>query len=335
MTGQTVVLGWDGLDYELVDEFGLHEEFGPHTTEIETFDNPYHEKPHTFELWPSIITGVRPEEHGVWSQTEEGVSWDNPVIDWASEVAQGIVPKSVRTEIGKILRDRGAEITQHGVDYYEDIGTLFDGRKSKPVSIPNYVTERDEEMGLKVERGELWQKAIKKASVGGDVSGYRMMTDLHKMDELVMSHMMEKIGITLSAMQWDYDIVFVWLPYIDSVGHLTPTVEEGGWQRRHYHNAARATALVRDHLTEGDDLFCLADHGLQDGEHSHSTFFGGTDEAVVEEVDSVLDVRAGLDSVTPRSSGDLSLREAHTFEGTSVTSGMDTVAENLEDLGYI
>jgi len=56
MSGAIIVLGWDGLNLELAERFGVAESFGAHTATIETYVNPATDEPHTKELWPSMIT---------------------------------------------------------------------------------------------------------------------------------------------------------------------------------------------------------------------------------------------------------------------------------------
>jgi len=101
--------------------------------------------------------------------------------------------------------------------------------------------------------------------------------------------------------------------------------------------AATLTEEVRAELGPADTLVCLSDHGLQDGDHTHTAFVGATDERAVEGVESVLDVREGLDRVTPsrRHVEDVPVREAFQFEGRTRSRAADEVRGQLEDLGYL
>lgn len=339
--GMTVVLGWDGLDYELATEFGLAEAFGPHHDRIETFDNPILGTPHTAELWPSIITGEPPEEHGIWAAKEEsGVEWSNPVIDFASNVAQGVIPDDVREQIGLLIRDAGATITQKSPDYYRERGvrTVFDGRASRAIAVPNYYVDVNERLGLVVDRGADLADFLTIEQEDGKTV-HRPSVPLAEYEERLVGEASKKLGLVRAAIEREYDLVFVWLGYLDSVGHISPVVgEEGrGWQRRAYEQAAEYTDAIRDVLADEDTLICVSDHGLRDGEHTHDPFIGSTDEAVVDRVDSVLSFADGIDDVTRKSGskGSHGIRDEFARESGTKAESADEVRNRLEDLGYM
>ncbi|MDY7080887.1 MAG: nucleotide pyrophosphatase, partial [Halobacteria archaeon] len=100
----TVVLGWDGLDYELCSEFGFCDSFAPHHREIRSIENPILGKPHTYEVWPSIITGVKPDKHGVHLLTEGGgARMSNPAMRAISNLVHSAVSKRTRVRLGLAL----------------------------------------------------------------------------------------------------------------------------------------------------------------------------------------------------------------------------------------
>lgn len=335
----TVVLGWDALDHELAGQFGLREAFGPHSRAIDTFENPILGEPHTMELWPSIVTGRRPEHHGVWAkESEDRKEWDHPLVDRASELSRGVVPKRLRTRIGRLLTRAGAEGTSQVTRaYYEDGGvdTVFDGRRSRAISVPNYQTPLDDRHGFDIDRAGVFERIPD----GGDGDGarYELQDPPHVVDELLGRIAAARIGVVNECLQYDYDLVFVWLGYLDTVGHLAPVVDEGGWQRRCYVNAARMTEAVRSTMIEGDQLVCVSDHGLQGGKHTDSPYLGASDERVLEGVESVLDVRDGVERVTPRTDdgGPPTVREPFRRDGTVESESAEEVRSRLEDLGYI
>jgi len=67
---QVVILGWDALDAEVVEQYALAEQFG-RPSKIETYVNPTIDAPHTRELWPSMISGQHPDEHGIYAVSDE------------------------------------------------------------------------------------------------------------------------------------------------------------------------------------------------------------------------------------------------------------------------
>ena len=340
--GTTVVLGWDALDWTLLEEFDLREAFGEHATRIETFDNPVLGKPHTYEVWPSIVTGVRPERHGVYAATEDAsLNWEDGRIDALSTLAAGVVPQSIRTEIGRRLRNRGARREFRSLDYYREAGvsTVFDDRRALPVAVPNCRTESDDSLGVVFDRG---------AQLGeftyierGDAGGTRHVprVPLSRLEQRLEGECVKKLGVVRAAVQRSYDLVFVWLGFLDSVGHLSPLVEEPGFQHRHYREAARLTRGVADLLRPDDTLVCVSDHGLRGGDHTHDAVLAASNPGV-EAVESVLDVRRYLDSVTPRRDdpadpSEPPVREAYVGRPTDDHQDAAEVRSRLEGLGYL
>lgn len=313
----TVVLGWDALDYDLLERFGLTEAFGGHVREIDTIVNSALGEPHTNELWPTLITGLPPEEHGIRASTEDGtVEWDNPLIALAASVANGIVPEQLRTTLGRMLRDRGAGLDYKTPTYYREHGieTVFDGRRGVGLAIPNYVTPHTVDLGLTVDRAPLFQDWVNKRSANGGESWHASRDEGALWDYLI-SDTFQTLGATTAAAERDVDLVWSWLPLLDTVGHLAPAMADGS-QRRAYRVAAEATAIVRQRLQPEDELICVSDHGLQGGHHTETACVAAADGSVVAGVESVLDFADAIDAVTDRDAA-------------------EAVEANLIELGYL
>lgn len=338
--GQTVVLGWDGLDFDLAESFGLTAAFGEYAREIRTFDNDALGKPHTYEVWPSIVTGVPPADHGIYAKTAEGgVDWADPKLALAARLATGVVPERVRAAVGRVLRERGASLDFETVEYYREQGieTVFDGRRSLPLAVPNCRTDADDELDLVFDRGAQLGEYLNVEDAGGGGTAHSPKVPLPRLEQRLVGEATKKLGVVRAAVQRDYDLVFVWLGFLDTVGHLAPTVEEPGWQARHYELAARLTREIRSALTADDHLVCVSDHGLQAGRHTHSAFFGSDDADLTAAVESVLDVKPALDAATPRSdaTGDPAVRQPYRCDARVTHRDADEVRSQLEDLGYL
>lgn len=339
----TVVLGWDGLDYELATEWGVADLFGRHHREIATFDNEVLEKPHTYELWPSIITGQRPDEHGITAAGDSGAQdWENPLIHRTAQIAQHVIPERVRTQIGEILRSRGAKTNQKGPDYYTERGvsTVFDDRRALPLAIPNYHTQGDERYGVLADRGAQLAQVLEWDSSGENGRWHEPGIPESEFDELLAGEAHKKLGIVREAIHRDYDLIFVWLGYLDSVGHVAPVVEEAGYQARSYRQAARWTREIQGELADDDTLVSVSDHGLRDGYHTHQAFLGSSDPQVIELAESVLDVRAAVDAVTPtrstvRHTESVPVREEYRQGANTTERSTADVRQQLDDLGYL
>jgi len=334
----TFVLGWDGLDYDLVSEFGLADSFGPHTEKIDTICNPVFGKPHTRELWPTLISGEHPSTHGFRVQSEEeSLDWQNPIIDTVSAIANQVVPHTVRLSIGRRLRNAGADLSDTTPQEYRDRGveTIFDGRESSVFALPNYKTPESERLGLTTSRKSTFREFIR---VSNDGIEKRHDTDLRELEYRLWSAATEKLGATEVAAHRDHDIVWTWFGYLDTVGHIAPAVNQPGFQERAYRQAAKWTREIQNTTTEDDTLVCLSDHGLQSGEHTESAFIGSDSEDIVD-IDSVTGVFRVLDEETPENDNTASIRDNYKFDAQDISGSniKDTkdVKENLEDLGYI
>lgn len=341
--GMTVVLGWDGLDYELATELDVADAFGSHTRRIDTFDNEAIGKPHTAELWPSIITGQHPDGHGIYAAGESGaVDWDSSIIHKTAKAAQYVIPEGIRKRVGAWLRSRGAEMTQRSPAYYEerDIETVFDDRNSLPLALPNYRTVADQRYGILADRGAQLAQVLDWDSSGEDGRCHEPGIPIHEFDQLLVGELHKKLGVVREAIQRDYDLVFVWLGYLDSVGHVAPVVDETGYQARAYAQASKWTREVASDLRPEDTLITVSDHGLRDGYHTHDAFLGASEPGITSGTTSVLDVADAIDRVTPRNSArQPTVRDAYTTATTEAASGagrsVEGVRDQLADLGYI
>lgn len=298
----TVVLGWDGLDYRLAGKYGFRDSFADHHKEIESIDNPVLKKPHTYEVWPTIITGVPPENHGVQLLTQEGgARMSGSLLRGVSGAVHRYFSLKTRVRIGLLLRNRGLSLSQKSPDWYHDRGvtTVFDGRRSRSIGVPNYRVSEDRELGTVSgwDRGMSGYLELETRWESRSVV-YRPSAPLERVEEWLVGEASGKLGMVKHCLARDYDLVFVWLSYLDTVGHMTPVVREG-FQREAYRYAASATRDVAGCLGSNDELVVVSDHGHRGGEHTNEAFLGSSSPEVLEGVTSVLGVRDGIERVTP------------------------------------
>lgn len=336
--GLTVVLGWDGLDPDLIEQFGLADAFGTYWRPIETICNPVIEEPHTHELWPTLITGLPPREHGIRSHSPGGgADWDARWLDWLSDAAHGVVPASVRSWAGRRLRDRGAELAFRGPEYYATRGieTVFDGRRSRPIAVPNYRVEQDDYLDVVVDRGAQLKQVLDIERVDGETI-HRPTVPQATHEERLHATCGHKLGAVRTTIERDYDLVWVWLGYLDSAGHLDPMLDEP-FQERAYRQAAAWTEWIRAALQPDDTLVCVSDHGLQDGHHTERAVLCADRAAVCKGVHQVTDVRTGIERITPAHDGDGSppVRDVYATTGGSADRSAAAVRSQLADLGYL
>jgi len=120
------------------------------------------------------------------------------------------------------------------------------------------------------------------------IVAYRPATSLERVEAWLEGDVRRRLDLVREH-AGSCDLVFCWLPYLDVVGHLVPTVGRGV-QDRAYDVAARATRDLRDDLDPETRLIVVSDHGHRGGAHTHSAFFGAAEARTVEAVDDLTDV---------------------------------------------
>ena len=320
-----VVLGIDALDPDLVDAERHPNLTLDHHRAIETIVSSSGE-PSTHELWPTIITGLRPDEHGL-ELGDDGVAWGNPLIDLGSRVADYVLPENIQTRIGAWLLNRtDADAFRTPATYYSENGltTVFDDRAAKAIGIPNYVVdpnELDREHQLRQNMGELFERDLE--AVGGHKSA-----DPRAFYEQCLEMSMIRIARTRRALRSrKHELVFGYTSGLDLIGHVAhgePTL-----QTRAYDELDDFVGELRDDLGDEHELILISDHGLQEGLHTDEAMVAGTTD-VVTDITSVLDARSAIEN---------ELRTGHVPEpvrgGDSEDVSSEQVQQQLEDLGYM
>jgi hypothetical protein len=323
-----VVLGVDALDPDLVEESEHPNLVLDSFDAIETISSAAGE-PSTHELWPTIITGLRPEDHGLTLE-DDGVAWGNPLLSFGSRLADYVLPDSLQTAIGAwLLTNTDADAFRTPASYYAENGieTVFDGRAAKPIGVPNYVVDpdsEDREHSLRKDMGDLFER-------DPEATGGHRSADPAAFYEQCLEMAMVRIALTRRALRSrEYELVFGYTSGLDLVGHVA--YQSPGMGAAAYDELDEFVGELREDLGPEDELVLVSDHGLQEGVHTHEAMVAATDPAFVERVDSVLDVRAAIDAELDGRDHVPTPRE---FETGDDAAGGEAVREQLEDLGYM
>ena len=322
-----VVLGIDALDPELVDPDTHPNLVLSSYRSIETIESVEGE-PSTHELWPTIITGRTPEEHGL--MLEDGVAWENPILSFGSRVAEYLLPDSVQTRLGAwLLNNTGADAFRVPASYYAENGlsTVFDGRQAKPIGVPNYVVDpdaEDREHNLRRNLGDLFER-------DPDAKGGHTSTDPGAFYEQCLEMSMIRIARARRGVRGnEYELVFAYTSGLDLIGHIT--YDRPDLQGSAYDEIDEFVGELLGDLSEEDELLLVSDHGLQDGVHTDEAMVASTDPDIVDSIESVTDVRAAIERELD-GTDHLPDQEETTVAGTGEQS--DRVKGQLEDLGYM
>jgi hypothetical protein len=320
-----VVFGIDALDPEIVDSTSH-----PHLTlskfeAIDTISSSSGE-PSTHELWPTIITGLRPETHGL--TLDDGVAWENPLLRIGSKVSDYVLPDSIQTRLGALLLNRTSEDAfRVPASYYREHGltTVFDGHNAKAIGIPNYVVNpdtEDREHQLRRDMGDLFERDPE--SKGGHVSA----DPVGFYEQCMEMAMIRTVRVRRALRGRQHELVFGYTSGLDLIGHVS--YDRPALQERAYDEMNDFVGELRGDLNEDDQLILVSDHGLQDGLHTDEAMIASTDPSLVADVSSILDVREALENELDRRN--------HTPVSTDSESGTGDskeVREQLEDLGYM
>lgn len=326
-----VVMGIDALDPDLLVPDEHPNLCLTNHKPIDTVLSSETGRPSTHELWPTIISGLPPEEHGL--QLEEGLKWENPLLNFGSAISNFVLPKHVQVKLGAWLLDNTEEGNFRApASYYGDngIATVFDGAVSKPIGVPNYVAdpgEEDREHELRKNMGDLFQLDL------NDESDHRHLTsDPGEFYELCMEMSMIRIARVRRAFRSKkFELVFGYTSGLDLIGHVA--YAESGLQRRAYEEFNDFVGEIRADLGADDELLIVSDHGLQEGEHTEEAVVAATSKELVQDIDSVLDVKRAIEAELGR--------QEHKPDGKVTMQPIGSgekgqeVKEHLEDLGYM
>lgn len=303
-----IILALDGLDAGLVDYWDIEELKLNRHGEMETFNYGF-EDPYTLEVWPTIATGLHPEEHGITAK--DSSEWGNPILGYLSKFAY-LLPSDVQSRLGTYIE----EVTGSDFSLAETSErTFFDGPKR---TVENWPGVKDSH---KLE--EVW----KMTSAGYSHSAFRRE---------VLGKAAGQFGWAREMLRHDPVLAGVHIHALDVLGHA---YTEKGKQDKHasgkiqdlkksYQDIGLKVRDLKDALSDNDDLLILSDHGITNeiidsrdtdfGSHSFRAFAATTlDEPLPEDVFMVYD-----------------WVESHT-EHAEEEESMEMPKERLRELGYI
>lgn len=324
-----VVFGIDALDPDLVDP-----EVHPNLAldcykSIETILSTVG-RPSTHELWPTIITGLTPQDHGLL--IDDGVAWENPLLRTGSDIADYALPDAVQTKLGAwVLNKTSEDAFRTPASYYEDQGlsTVFDDRDARAIGVPNYVVEadsKDREHDLRQSLGDLFERDP------GAETGHTSENVEKFYDHCIEMMMIRTARIRSALRSRRYELVFGYTSALDLIGHVShnrPAV-----QQRAYEEVDQFVGELIGDFTDDDVLILVSDHGLQDGMHTDEAMIAASEGDIIEDVEDLCDVREAIESELHRrrhrpSGGNFGDEDRGYGEQAAV------VKEQLEELGYL
>lgn len=294
-----VVLGLDALDAGLVDYFGFDAFELETSTQIETYAYS-RDVPYTLEVWPSVATGVGPDEHGI---VDAGTSeWTNPILELGSRVT-GHLAEGTRGKLGRLVRNYTGEREQLATT---DVESIFDEDGAVVRNWPGVHGGSDLQYA--------WDLMYDVAE--------NMPKD--EFERKLLGLCAEQFGWVREMLNHEVRLAGVHIHTLDAAGHAyagsEPDLEDM------YRRTSEFVVELVAALGPDDDVLIVSDHGMHtpfyDGERGHSwrAFASTTADSVPKDVMDIADwVRTQLPEHDVRPDRD----------------DVDLPMQELRDLGYV
>jgi hypothetical protein len=297
-----LVIALDGADEQLVEDFECASIQLSSFGSCETFAYSFPDRPYTGDVWPTVATGLPPEEHGIHARTES--EWSNPLLRVARRSAN-------RLGIDGALRSLARDVVDERTDESRTLRTtdathVFEG--------PDRVVHNWPGVYRPQFLSRLWDLL---ADVNrGEVSAAQFRA-------LARGECREKLAWMTEVTQGPFSLVGCHVHYLDLVGHVHSNDEAAcrdayRWFDDHF-------GAFIDDLPAHTDVCLLSDHGinvawLDDvdvGNHSWRAISASTTD---DRPTDVVDVRAWLEE---------------RIESVDAGDRAGVPEDQLRDLGYI
>jgi hypothetical protein len=315
-----IVLGIDALDAGLVEEWDIEELKLEQHKEIESLSSDW-DRPHTIEVWPSVATGLTPDEHGIKRETASDWSY---IPNYFHRIASKLLTYKVRMKIGSLLEYFGDDYELPEVD--ED--TFMDGENRTVHNWPSVSNNEElKEMWriFQMDGSEINKLEMKVFGKGAEQFGWAREMLNHNLElAAVHIHTLDVLGhsYTLNKQDVDSDIVNVkGGKYKESEGNIDNL-------REAYERVGDFVDEIVDSMGDNDELLIISDHGMKNslldnsdfGSHSYRAYAATTVDC--ELPSSVLDYKGWIED------------NVSDIESDS-NEKIDMPTEQLKDLGYI
>ena len=303
-----VILGLDALDAAQVEHFDV-DEFRLNTYgEMETFahQNPI---PHTGEVWPSVATGLHPDEHGITYGGES--EWDSPIVEYASRFVAPYLSMPLRAKLGRLVQGAtGADWQIHETDS----PTIFDGDGRYVHNWPG--VHRSEELQ------RVWDQIEK--TVEGSLPE-------EAFDRELCANEVQKFAWVKESLNFNTVLIATHIHLLDAAGHAYGRNENH--YRFYYEKTADHIREIRNKMDDDDELLILSDHGMNTGwlpndhEICHHSFRAFSASTLDSHPESVFEVRDWVkEHVGPHE---------RRYDRRRERTDLEMPEETLRDLGYI
>lgn len=260
--GRIIILGIDGLEYNLVTEWNLkHLQQRAYTkTDLSDFKVIV-----TPPIWASMLTGRKiPEIEEPFIRRQKFIANQGNIAKvktpWYVKLGAKVLPLSIRKKLGDTITSNPFEKTYDYLLRTKKYRTMFDYfEKTWTNGVPSY--------GRNVSNPEV------KAAMAEAVRG-----NLKPLLEYAFKTYERDRKALFEALEGDYELIFWYTPFLDEISHFL--IRKKLKLMNVYLDLNKLARNVSEKLDEDDVLYIISDHGMEPipgdprgGDHSDHGFF--------------------------------------------------------------
>lgn len=268
---RVVILGIDGLEYNLVDEWNLrHIKQKAYTkTDLSDFEVIV-----TPPIWASMLTGKKiPEIEELFIKRQKFIANKGNITKiktpWYVKLGAKILPLSIRRKLGDIMTSDPFKATYDYLLKTKKYMTIFDYfERTWTNGVPSY--------GRNVSTPEV--KAVMAEAVKGN---------LKPLVEYAMKTYEQDRRALFEALDGNYELIFWYTPFLDEISHFY--IRKKLKLMNIYFDLNKLVKKVSEKLDENDVLYIISDHGMEPvpedprgGNHSDHGFFSSNTGELIE-----------------------------------------------------
>ncbi|WP_148267284.1 alkaline phosphatase family protein [Thermococcus cleftensis] len=277
--GRIIILGIDGLEYDLVKEWNLKylQQRAFTKTDLSDFEVIV-----TPPIWASMLTGKKiPEIEEPFIKRQKFIANKGNITKvktpWYVKLGAKILPLSIRKKLGDAITSNPFEATYDYLLRNRKYRTIFDYfEKTWTNGVPSY--------GRNVSNPEV-REAMKEAVKG----------NLRPLIEYAMRTYERDRRALMEALEKDYELIFWYTPFLDEVSHFL--IGKKLKLMNLYFDLNKLAKLVSEKLDEGDVLYIISDHGMEPvpgdprgGDHSDHGFFSSNTGELIGKPQELFDL---------------------------------------------
>ena len=274
-TRKIVILGIDGLEYNLVEEWDL--KYLKQTSHVKTNLSDF-EVIVTPPIWASMLTGKKIQEiEQPFIKRMRFIANKGNITQvktpWYTKLGAKILPLTIRRRLGdtitKLLVPDPFKTTYDYLLRTKKYKTIFDYfERTWTNGVPSY--------GRNVSTPEI------KAAMTEAIKG-----NLKPLVEYAMKTYEQDKKALFKALNEDYELIFWYTPFLDEISHFL--IKKKLKLMNIYFDLNKLVKKVSERLNENDVLYIISDHGMEPipddprgGNHSDHGFFSSNTGELIE-----------------------------------------------------